>query len=286
MQLHSFFSKNLVLFGFLALLCFSACRKDRNLTPPDFDLYEVQTNVQQTVSLMQDLVYEATALTTDLYDGDGQVTIGQCPTFSLVKMDSSANYPALLTIDAGTGCVWRGHAISGTVTLVLDKDIDTGNAVIAGEINHLKLDQSGLNGAISLIFGTVGAPLTNCSIKLTNFTVTTEQGEEVTLEQLTAQRTQTAGQETTVKTGGKIAIDDDVFTSTVSGSGETDSGVNFEITTDTPVTRSMDCRWVSLGKISIKAGVLLNGYIDFGDGTCNNEVTLKVGNEVKTVFLK
>lgn len=282
---NSFFSKTLFFFSVLLVFGMTSCRKKGDITPPDFDFHASQMNAQQVVSTLQDIVYEAMALSGDVYDGNGTVTIGQCPEITLSKADSSSTYPAKLVIDASSGCLWRGHTVSGTITLTLDKALTSGNATLSGNVSQFKIDQATLNGQLTFQMGSAQKPFANCSVNCTNFSVSAQDYETLTFSSLSAARTQTEGDATTVKTGGKAALEDDVFTITVSGEGQSADGINFGISTDTPLTRSMDCRWIALGKITIEAGPG-NGYIDFGTGACDNQVTIKVGGEEKTVTLR
>jgi hypothetical protein len=286
MQPKLFFSQALLgamcLFATIAAV---SCRKGPGEIPlPDFDGYASQMQAQQAVSTLQDLVYEAISLSSDLYDGDGTVTLSQCPQITLAKAYPTSSYPATLTIDASGGCLWRGHQLSGKVTLSLDKALSAGNATLSGTVAGFSIDQSTLDGNAALQFGAADKPFASMSLTLSNFEVAKSTGDAVRFDAMTANRTQTAGQLTVVRTGGKPALDDDVFVIQVAGNG-TANDLAFTVQTETPVTRSMDCRWIALGKITVDMGPS-SGYIDFGNGNCDNQVLIKVGEEERTFNLR
>jgi hypothetical protein len=275
----------LVALGLYAAFSAFSCRKGPDIAPPDFDFHANQMQAQQAIGVLQDLIYEATQLSTDVYDGDNKITIGQCPQIVLEKVDSVNKYPARLTIDASGGCLWRGHQVSGTIVLLLDKSINSGNAKLEGNVNTFAIDQSTLNGTALLQLGTAEKPFANMNFELTDFSAANTDGNTIMFNTLSAARIQTEGQLTVVATGGKPALDDDVYTIVISGNGEANDSVNFDIETETPVTRSMNCRWIAKGKIVVNAGPG-DGYLDFGDGTCDNQAILKVGNDQKTITLR
>lgn len=265
-------------------MLFTACIKGPDITLPDFDLPEHHMNAQQALSTLQNLIHEAVELSDDLADHNGVLTLSQCPEIKITKAAQNTTYPLKITINADKGCQWRGHTIAGSAEFTLDKSISSGGAALVGKVQQFSIDNAQLNGDLEGKFGPADKPQSDVRFTFTNFQVITQKGKTLHFANLTAQRLQTAGQLTVVKKDGKPALEDDVFTLQIAGNGKTAEGVTFTVSTETPVTRTMTCRWIALGKIVIKTGPV-NNYIDFGNGACDNEATLKVGSEVKTVQL-
>ena len=81
-----------------------------------------------------------------------------------------------------------------------------------------------------------------------------------------------------------LALDDEFsITGTSSGTNSNQVAYTTEITSDLIKARS--CRWIKQGTISIIKGNK-NIVLDYGDGTCDNDMTISVNGDVRTVKIK
>ncbi|MGN6604866.1 MAG: hypothetical protein ACTHK8_20590 [Ginsengibacter sp.] len=68
---------------------------------------------------------------------------------------------------------------------------------------------------------------------------------------------------------------DDVFQVTGSGSGSNSNGISWTSNITDPLIWRFTCRYITQGKIEITRNNNM-GVVDFGDGTCDNKVTITV----------
>jgi hypothetical protein len=286
MQKQSFFSALLVLF--IASTLFTACRKGiegpDGGTLADFVAPRINATAQNTLTTVQDMIYEVASTSPALNTVSGSLVIGQCPVVTVTPKTATDSFPATLTIDFGNGCTWRGHNMSGKVVLEVSGKVSAGNATMNGSFEQLSVDGNTLSGKINVTTGAAGQSLRNMTFSFTDGKVTTAEGKSVLIASVVATRTQVEGQLTTVSTGGLIAFQDDVFEISFSGNGTGSDGDAFTLSTPTALRRSMTCRWIATGKVEIKSGIK-TASIDFGTGTCDDEAIITVAGEVKTVKL-
>jgi hypothetical protein len=87
---------------------------------------------------------------------------------------------------------------------------------------------------------------------------------------------QTAGIATTMDAS------DDVFSITGNNSFSA-NGNTIVNTITTPLSRAYNCEWVGSGIISFTYNTNTKGTLDFGNGTCDGDVTIKIGTFTKTI---
>lgn len=69
---------------------------------------------------------------------------------------------------------------------------------------------------------------------------------------------------------------DDVYEVSGSSSGVTPDGVNYSMTIAEPLVFSLDCQWITKGVVIFEMDQLPITTIDYGDGTCDQEVVVTI----------
>jgi hypothetical protein len=77
---------------------------------------------------------------------------------------------------------------------------------------------------------------------------------------------------------------DDVFSTTGSVSGVCSEGVAYNMSITSPLIKSMDCKWIQTGEVSIVYGdnTIVKNY---GDGTCDSLATITINGETQEIAL-
>ena len=101
-----------------------------------------------------------------------------------------------------------------------------------------------------------------------NITINNPNGKTMTWN---SQRTRTwiAGESTSYATDGIDGIKDDMYSITGSASGKSFNGTEFTATITEPLIVSLQCRFISKGKVELIPTGKSTRYIDYGDGTCD-----------------
>lgn len=69
------------------------------------------------------------------------------------------------------------------------------------------------------------------------------------------------------------------------GSGTNSNGQNFSAVISN-ILRTNSCRWIVAGSISITPSGRLTRTIDFGSGSCDDQATVSIGNNSRTITLR
>ena len=77
---------------------------------------------------------------------------------------------------------------------------------------------------------------------------------------------------------------DDVYEITGSASG-TKGSTSYTMNITQPLVRSLDCNWISSGKMDIQPSGKPLRQFDFGNGVCDNQATVTIGTTVHTITL-
>jgi hypothetical protein len=78
---------------------------------------------------------------------------------------------------------------------------------------------------------------------------------------------------------------DDVYSITGYASGTDRNGNPFTVTITSPIIVSFLCPWIEQGTLEITHGNLPDATIDYGDGTCDDQATITIGNTTITITL-
>lgn len=95
----------------------------------------------------------------------------------------------------------------------------------------------------------------------------------------TRTRTMIAGQST------PLIWSDDEYSITGSASGTNRNGIAYTANITTPLHRAMSCRWIDTGVITISPTGKAERELDYGNGNCDDEATIRVGSRTRTINL-
>jgi hypothetical protein len=117
------------------------------------------------------------------------------------------------------------------------------------------------------------------NVKITNGVITSPAGK-VYKHYSDRTRTQVGGNNTIFN------IFDDVYEITGNGGGTTNSGLNYTYNVDKPLNINILCRWVKSGVLSITPEGKTSRVIDYGNGLCDANATLTVGDNTYDFLMR
>jgi len=109
-----------------------------------------------------------------------------------------------------------------------------------------------------------------------NGTVTAPDGSWTSTHKYQRTRTWLAGE-------GRLTIFDDVYLITGGGSGVDRNGLPFTVNITSPLRVEVGCPWIVSGVQEIAPQGLQTRVIDFGNGSCDQQVSITVGNFTFTI---
>lgn len=278
---------------FMSLMLTAACRKDNNLADLADNnprVAELQAQAQNTLNAVVDMVTENALKSGALTGATTGGSIGTCPVVTYTPSGNQGNpFPATVKIDYGTGCTTvTGANAAGTITATCTGRLSQTNSQMSFTLSGFKYGSFTVSGNITLTMqGTSSTAFQSIKIEGSNLSAQTG-GTSVIFSSLNMIRTQVGGQSTT-PTNGQGWVEDDVYETqivTCNGSATTTEigTISFIATTTTNLHKVYSCKWTDKGIIEITVSGK-KGTIDFGNGTCDNKATVKIGNVTKEVSL-
>jgi hypothetical protein len=292
-------TKNLLITCVIAAtlgLSLNACKKDSSTTPNNSadeqtgvtlstsstssemmydDAFDVATQSSEesglsTNSVSSQTVDAMSTNTTSSYTTTAGATITVTPS------DPSV-FPKTMTIDYGAGVTSaNGVTRKGQIIVTLSGKLRVAGSVISVTFNNYFVNSYGLTGTYSLTPQVVSGGGVNFAATVTNGSITFPNGQVSTYSG-TETLTQVAGLGTTTVTDDTYNI-----TGNFSYSSTTTGSITGTITT--PLVKSADCKDITTGIIAFTYKSL-NGTLDFGSGTCDDQATVKFGLTTKTITL-
>jgi hypothetical protein len=203
--------------------------------------------------------------------------LSQCAT---VTHDTTVS-PRLITIDFGTtNCLCNdGRYRRGKILVSY-----TGNYFGAGSARTITFDNfyrndNKVEGTRTVTNnGLNSAGQYTWTINAQNMKITRTDGTFHTWNSVRT-RTMVAGQST------PLIWSDDEYELNGNANGVNRNGIAYTADITTTLHRSMSCRWIDRGVITISPTGKAQRELDFGSGTCDNEATIRVGNRTRTITL-
>lgn len=263
----------------------ASCQKDNSPTTiSDTDLKLAEDDAL-TESVFDDIMasVDNAVMTTDdlLFNGGlkSAVVSETCPLVTVDRPDTEL-WPKVITIDYGEGCEgFFGKTRSGMIKITLTARYRVEGStktveLINYKINNLKVEgtkvisNDGRNENGNLTF----------TVQLTNGKVITED-EKVISREFTRIREWTAGERTPNHW-------DDVYSITGSASGTNIKGISYTRTITNPLVKAASCVFIQSGTVVREVEGRPTSTLDYGDGECDNEATISIGDITKTILLK
>ena len=277
------FQKIIVLFLTLAIAV--GCKKEKE---QDYDTQSAQDNASaenifNEINEISDQAVEDGQLSTHRIGNESGSLLTQCAIIQ-VNIDS-ANGSGTASIDFG-GHFCQGYDLKyrkglitvsftgayknpGTVITMTATDYFVGyDSAYATKVNGQRtVTNNGLNGS--------GNP--NFSIQA-NGTLVNYLNQQMTWNS-TRNREWIAGDTTT-------AWSDDEYLITGSASGKSYAGVNYTAVISQPLHIKLNCRWITEGNFTLTPEGKTERLCDFGDGTCDNNATVTIGDKTYEITLR
>lgn len=190
-------------------------------------------------------------------------------------------YPKTLTLDFGTGCA-SADGITRKGKLVY---LFSGPLLVPGATASVTFENYVVNG-----YGVLGTyTISNISSEAAGIAISTQVTNGiVTYPNQTNYHY--SGNRTYTMTAGSLTpfdITDDVYTVNGNSSFSNSYGSTLVCNITTPLVKPVICHNVTAGVVSFVYDQAVNGTVDFGDGSCDNQATLKIGaNITKTITLR
>jgi hypothetical protein len=191
-----------------------------------------------------------------------------------IEPETIGAFPKTITVDFGSGCTGKdGHIRKGKIITVY-----TGPMVMPGNTATTTFEQFYYDDV--LVEGThvIKNISTDANFIFTatieNGKLTKSDGDNITVNR-TRTWTQTNGSDT------PLFPLDDVYNITGSATGTTHQGSNAILWTTeitTPLVRKFTCKWIVSGEVKITC-TNVTGTVDFGNGDCDNNAILTIGNK-------
>jgi hypothetical protein len=183
-------------------------------------------------------------------------------------------------MDFGSGCTGAdGIFRSGKISYLFSGPLLWPGSTATVTFNQYIVNGYGLQGSYSITNNSSQASGIIFTTQVTNGMITYP---DATNYHYAASRTYTM----TAGSGTPYDISDDVYsiTGNSSFSASTGAGITFNITT--PLVKAVNCHNVSAGVVSFIYNQVVNGTIDFGNGTCDNQAILTIGTVQHTITLR
>ena len=200
--------------------------------------------------------------------------IGDCPSITL----DISQTPYTLTLDWGTGCTGNdGITRSGQITVSLSGRMDVVNNVATFTFDNFYSDGNKLTGIHTITYTGLNSGNNWPRYEVhTEAIITFPDNKTITYNSDNI-RLFAAGSDT------PLNWNDDVWHIEGSSSGKTRSGVNWTATCTNDLVKKVACKWFDSGTLEVTPQDGLTSTIDFGDGTCDNNATITIGDKTINV---
>ena len=183
-------------------------------------------------------------------------------------------YPKTLTLDFGTGCTSADGIIrSGKIVYVFSAPILVPAATATVTFTQYVVNGYGVQGAYTITNNSSDVNGISFNTQVTNGIVTYPSGSNY---HYNANRTYTM----TAGSATPFDITDDVYSISGNSSFSASDGSSLVCTITTPLVKAITCHNIGSGVISFVYDQLVNGTLDFGDGSCDNQAVLKIGTNI------
>ena len=261
------------IYGIAALaivISISSCKKDKSDADYDYSMatdMSLAENTMEEVTKMADQAGDYGQLMTYRNSAPATVTVIGCAAVTIENVTATIKK---MTLDFGATdvtCI-DGKRRRGKIFVQYEGNYRDANHehTISFEnyfVNDYKIEgtrkitNTGKNNQNQSVFAITA-----------DISISNPNGKTMTWQ---SQRTRTwiAGENTTFNTDSLNGVKDDIYAVTGSGSGKSFNGTSFSANITEPLTVSLQCRFITKGKVELTPGEQAIRYIDYGDGTCD-----------------
>ena len=218
---------------------------------------------------------KTTILSTGTNGGSGHLS---CATYT-ISDSVHGHYPKTLTLDFGTGCTSiDGILRTGKVIYTFSGPLFTPGTTVSVSFNQYTVKGYGIQGTYAITNNSTQNGISFTTL-VTNGILTYPDATNYHYSH-NKTYTQTAGAST------PFDMSDDVYAISGNSAFSSSDGSSLVLNVTTPLVRNFTCLNITQGVVSFVYNQDISGTIDFGDGTCDNSATLKVGNITRTITLR
>lgn len=202
--------------------------------------------------------------------------VDSCVTIQNVNYNKDTKQ-GILTLDFGsTNCTCKdGKQRRGKIQVEYKGGKEVVGTSVVYTADQYFVNNYGVSGKKTV---TYSAPLT-WNIKVQDGIVTKPDGTKVSWESDRV-RKMIAGQTTLTD------YTDDTYEITGTSNGVNAEGNKYAFSTETALVKSMGCQYIKAGKLKIERDGKKDAVVDYGDGTCDDKATVKIGNRSKDITLR
>lgn len=194
------------------------------------------------------------------------------PSCATVTLDSPPGvFPKTFTIDFGTNCINNGITRSGSITVTFtDYFINFGSVMTIERGNNYYVNGRKLEGTVTYENITTNTSVPKWTRTVTNGVLTTLTGNVFTFSG-TRTVQQTAGV-------GTLILNDNTY-EVLSGNHTITkaNGSTLTVTVVETLIKNYACNYISQGQLNLQ-GAFLDGILDYGDNSCDNQATYTHSN--------
>jgi hypothetical protein len=218
--------------------------------------------------------------TTTLSTGTEGAGTGHLSCANYTISDSTpGHYPKTLTLDFGTGCSSiDGVLRTGKLIYTFSGPLFTPGTTVSVSFNQYTVNGYGIQGAYAISNNSTQNGVSFTTL-VTNGILTCPDATNFHYSH-NKTFTQTAGAST------PFNISDDVYAISGNSAFSSSDGSSLVLNITTPLVRNFTCLNITQGVVAFVYNQGVSGTIDFGDGTCDNTATLKVGDISRTITLR
>lgn len=253
---------------------FQSCSKDeQEKTTVDQEILAVNGQIDFANELDFNLGLDV-ATDNDTYSSrtaNTEMFFPQCATIA-VNDATPGVFPKIFTIDFGTACLDNGILRSGIITITFDDYFTNFGSQMKIERNNYYVNGRKIEGTVVYENQTTNPQIPKWTRTVTNGKLTTVAGTEFTFSG-TRTVQQTAGVST-------LTLGDNIY-EVLSGNHTVNrpNGTSLTVTVVSPLIKKYACNYISQGQLNLQ-GSLLDGILDYGDNTCDNQATYTHSNGV------
>ena len=257
-------------FGVLFLAGVSCSREER--TGVDQQLLSASSEIDQTneIDFKEGIDLTTSQSTYESRPAEPTLT-NDCLTIT-VDNPGIGVFPKTYTLNYGDGCTFNGITRAGTLTITLtDYLMNSGSVMTIVRGDDYYINGRKLEGTITYVNTTTNSEIPQWNRTIANGGIVTLNGNYFTF----------SGQRTVRMTAGvnTLILADNVYeiSSGTHNVVNPNNGNSLNMAVVEPLIKKYACPHISQGKLSLQ-GVVLDGVLDYGDNTCDNQAVYTHSN--------
>jgi hypothetical protein len=266
------------LFMIAVLLIINSCQKENSTVVDEnspFNANSVEKNAIIATTTFDELNNFAQSGFDSKSLKGSDPTFGSCPAISI----NFTTPPLSIILDWGAGCKNSdGITRSGKIIISLNGMMSEKNNVATMKIENYIVDDKKISGVTRITY--MGP---NAGNSWPKYSVLVEGKIEFTDKSFITYRSEYV--RLLAEGAGTPSILDDTWRMEGTSSGVNKDGTKWTAKTSKVIIKKGDCKWFNSGTLVITPDKGDIKTIDFGDGTCDNKATLKVGDKITDITL-